>query len=216
MISSSLNLTCTFTYSCLCLGGPSSVSPTHNCGILLMPQDSVQKKSPVPCPAPLCIMRRCTHVVNSLFNLSFTNLHNLSHHSTCHSALCIGGIQENFNGFSIFTTIWSNEARNTKDAIRNQDKEKNKPHRYPEQLRNIFTRVHDPARAELGHCPGSPGWLRDRPPCRGALSFPEEGGLPKPPQLPNSCSPGTLAFASQEELAPQGLATAQCAPEGPL
>lgn len=58
---------------------------------------TAKKKLPSPGPAPLRIIGSCTHVVNSLFSLSCNyKLVQPSHHSTCHNALRIGGIQELF------------------------------------------------------------------------------------------------------------------------
>lgn len=147
------------------------------------------KEAPRALPCSTLHYEKLYPVVNSLFNLNFTNLHNLSHPSTCHSALCIGGIQENFDGFSIFTTKYD-EVRNIKDAIRDQDMGKNKPCRYPEQPESTTLQ------SRAGSVSRQP-WSGIYLPAALSSAFLRQKALEA--ALDSAASPGTLAFTSQEE-----------------
>lgn len=204
----------------ICLGGPSSsVSPTHNCGSLLILQGSVQKKFPWPCPAPLCIMRSCTHIVNSLFSLSFTNLYYLSHYSNCHNVLCIGGIREVFlNGFSIFTTKYD-QMRSETLKMPSVIKTLRKTSQVDIQNSGTFLPDSKTLQEQGWACLCQGRW---KPWLLAALwiyllaavsAFLRKKACithsSLKAALDSAASPETLAFTSQEEWAPQGLGTAK-------
>lgn len=70
MIHSSLDLTCTFTALCLCLGGPPPSPQSWNSP---HPLRLNSREALTVLPSPILHMPSCILVVNSLFTLGFTN-----------------------------------------------------------------------------------------------------------------------------------------------